>query len=53
MAEPRDPIVDLKRIGFLLEAAQEPGYRVRAFRSAAAAVGRLDSTDLAARAAAD
>jgi putative hydrolase len=52
MAEPRDPIVDLKRIGFLLEAAQEPGYRVRAFRSAAAAAGRLDPTDLAARAAA-
>ncbi|HSK94207.1 MAG TPA: hypothetical protein VLA76_09140, partial [Candidatus Angelobacter sp.] len=27
MAERRDPIADLKRIGFLLEAAQEPSYR--------------------------
>ena len=52
MPEPRDPIADLNRIGFLLEAAQEPGFRVRAFRSAAAALGRLDPTDLAARAAA-
>jgi putative hydrolase len=49
---PRDPIADLKRIGFLLEAAQEPGYRVRAFRTAAASLDRLGPTDLAARAAA-
>jgi len=52
MPEPRDPIVDLKRIGFLLEAAQEPGYRVRAFRSAATALGRLAPGELAIRAAA-
>ena len=38
---PRDPIADLKRIGFLLEAAQEPSYRVRAFRGAAATLADL------------
>ena len=52
MPQPRDPIVDLKRIGFLLEAAQEPGYRVRAFRSAAASLGGLDAGELVKRAAA-
>ena len=49
---PRDPIADLKRIGLLLEAAQEPGYRVRAFRSAAASLDRLGPEGLAARTAA-
>ena len=52
MPEPRDPIVDLKRIGFLLEAAQEPSYRVRAFRSAAATLAELGPEQVAARAAA-
>jgi putative hydrolase len=47
----RDPVVDLKRIGFLLEAAQEPGYRVRAFRGAAATLASIGSDELAARAA--
>jgi putative hydrolase len=52
MAEPRDPIADLKRIAFLLEAAQEPRYRISAFRGAAEAVARLDAGELARRAAA-
>lgn len=51
MPDPRDPIVDLKRIGFLLEAAQEPSYRVRAFRSAAATLAQMGTDELAVRAA--
>ncbi|HSK93671.1 MAG TPA: PHP domain-containing protein [Candidatus Angelobacter sp.] len=50
MAERRDPIADLKRIGFLLEAAQEPSYRVRAFRSAAATLSDLGAEQVAFRA---
>ena len=45
MAVPRDPVADLKRIAYLLEAMQEPGYRVRAFRGAQAA-GRGEARDL-------
>ncbi|MBW3613290.1 MAG: PHP domain-containing protein, partial [Chloroflexi bacterium] len=52
MPEPRDPIGDLKRIGFLLEAAQEPSYRVRAFRTAAATLAGLGAEQVASRAAA-
>src|SRR5512146_2713398 len=51
-AEPRDAIADLKRIAFLLEAASEPTYRVRAFRGAAATIARLPADEVAARVAA-
>jgi putative hydrolase len=47
----RDPVADLKRIAFLLEAMQEPGYRVRAFRSAATALAALPPDEVRERAA--
>ena len=50
MPDPRDPIADLKRIAFLLEAMQEPSFRVRAFRSAAAALAALSPDEIAERA---
>jgi putative hydrolase len=49
----RDPAGDLRQIAFLLERSQEPTYRVRAFRTAAAVVDGLPAGEVAARAAAE
>lgn len=50
MADARDPVADLRRIAFLLEAMQEPGFRVRAFRSAAEALTGIGPEETAFRA---
>lgn len=42
----RDPVADLRRIAFLLERTLESGYRVKAFRTAAAALSALPREDV-------
>lgn len=51
MNSARDPVADLRRVAFLLERALESTYRVKAFRTAAAALAALPAEDVALLAA--
>lgn len=51
-AAPLDPVEQLERIAFLLEAALEPSYRVKAFRGAARTLRGLPAGEAEARATA-
>jgi putative hydrolase len=46
VSPPRDPIDDLRTIAFLLERSLESSYRVKAFRTAAAALSALPAEDV-------
>jgi putative hydrolase len=46
---PRDPVADLRRIAFLLERTQAETYKVKAFRTAAAALLRLPAEEVRRR----
>jgi putative hydrolase len=48
----REPAEDLRRIAFCLERALEPSYRIKAFRTAASVVDKLDRAELEQRASA-
>ena len=50
MPDPLDPVEQLERIAYLLEAALEPPYRVKAFRGAARTLGALPAGEAALRA---